>query len=96
MVAGVCDQQVARSEDLHRTRPGQLVGQLVVRGLQSPDLAQKAAHMTQEELALRTGVSRQTIMSIERSRTNPSILLAYKIARALNVDVNDVCLRLRG
>lgn len=45
-------------------------------------------NMTQEELALRTGVSRQTIMSIERGRTNPSILLAYKIAEALSVDVN--------
>lgn len=45
-------------------------------------------NMTQEELALRTGVSRQTIMSIERGRTNPSILLAYKIAEALAVDVN--------
>ncbi len=46
--------------------------------------------MTQEELALRTGVSRQTIMSIERGRTNPSILLAYKIASALGVSVQDV------
>ncbi len=46
--------------------------------------------MTQEELALRTGVSRQTIMSIERGRTNPSILLAYKIAAALGVPVQDV------
>lgn len=46
--------------------------------------------MTQEELALRTGVSRQTIMSIERGRTNPSVLLAYKIAAALGTDVNEV------
>lgn len=46
--------------------------------------------MTQEELALRTGVSRQTIMSIERGRTNPSILLALKIAAALEVDVTEV------
>lgn len=46
--------------------------------------------MTQEELALRTGVSRQTIMSIERGRTNPSILLALKIASALGVDVEEV------
>jgi len=44
-------------------------------------------HMTQEELALRTGVSRQTIMSIERGQTNPSVLLAYKIASALDVEV---------
>jgi putative transcriptional regulator len=46
--------------------------------------------MTQEELALRTGVSRQTIMSIERGRTNPSILLALKIASALEVPVTAV------
>lgn len=41
--------------------------------------------MTQEELALRVGVSRQTIMSIERGQTNPSVLLALKIASALSV-----------
>ena len=46
--------------------------------------------MTQEELALRTGVSRQTIMSIERGQTNPSVLLAFKIAAAMNVMVTDV------
>jgi putative transcriptional regulator len=47
-------------------------------------------NMTQEELALRTGVSRQTIMSIERGRTNPSVLLALKISSALGVDVEEV------
>ncbi len=47
-------------------------------------------NMTQEELALRTGVSRQTIMSIERGRTNPSVLLAYKIASALAVPLTEV------
>ena len=46
--------------------------------------------MTQEELALRTGVSRQTIMSIERGQTNPSVLLAYKIAAALATPVTEV------
>jgi len=47
-------------------------------------------HMTQEELALRTGVSRQTVMSIERGQTNPSVLLAYKIAAALDTLVTEV------
>jgi putative transcriptional regulator len=46
--------------------------------------------MTQEELALRTGVSRQTIMSIERGQTNPSVLLAYKIAAAFGVIITSV------
>ncbi len=47
-------------------------------------------NMTQEELALRTGVSRQTIMSIERGQTNPSVLLAFKISAALNFPVSEV------
>lgn len=46
--------------------------------------------MTQEELALRTGVSRQTIMSIERGDTNPSVLLAFKISSALENPIVDV------
>ena len=46
--------------------------------------------MTQEELALRTGVSRQTIMSIERGQTNPSVLLAYKIAAAFTRPITEV------
>lgn len=37
--------------------------------------------MTQEVLADEVGVSRQTIISIESGRYNPSILLAYKLAR---------------
>jgi putative transcriptional regulator len=46
--------------------------------------------MTQEELALRTGVSRQTIMSIERGQTNPSVLLAFKISTALESPLTEV------
>lgn len=46
--------------------------------------------MTQEELALRVGVSRQTVMSIERGATNPSVLLAFKIAIALQVSLPEV------
>lgn len=46
--------------------------------------------MTQEELAVRTGVSRQTIMSIENGNTNPSVLLAFKIAKALETPIAEV------
>ena len=46
--------------------------------------------MTQEELAVRVGVSRQTIMSIENGHTNPSVLLAFKIAKALETPITDV------
>lgn len=45
--------------------------------------------MTQEELAIRVGVSRQTIMSIENGNTNPSVLLAFKIAKALGVVIEE-------
>lgn len=48
--------------------------------------------MTQEYLAEQVGVSRQTIISIESGRYNPSILLAYKIARAFNLSIEDVFL----
>jgi putative transcriptional regulator len=47
-------------------------------------------NMTQEQLARRTHVTRQTIMNIEAGRTTPSILLAYRIAAVLNVPVTEL------
>lgn len=44
----------------------------------------------QEDLALELGVSRQTISSLEKGRYNPSILLAFKIARRFNLQIEDV------
>ncbi len=41
--------------------------------------------ITQEELALIVGVTRQTIISLEQNKYNPSLILAYKITKALNV-----------
>ena len=41
--------------------------------------------MTQQELADLVGVSRQTVMQLERNRYNPSMLLAYSIARVFDV-----------
>ncbi|MDR1570780.1 MAG: helix-turn-helix transcriptional regulator [Oscillospiraceae bacterium] len=46
--------------------------------------------MTQEELADRLEVSRQTIGSLENGRYNPSILLAFKIARCFEMAIEDV------
>jgi putative transcriptional regulator len=40
--------------------------------------------VTQEELANSAGVTRQTIISLEQGRYNPSLELAYKITKALN------------
>lgn len=39
--------------------------------------------LTQEELAKRVDVTRQTIISLEQNRYNPSLQLAYKITKAL-------------
>ena len=39
--------------------------------------------MTQEELAEAVGVTRQTIISLEQNRYNPSLFLAYKITKIL-------------
>jgi putative transcriptional regulator len=43
--------------------------------------------VTQEALADRVGVTRQTILSIEKGRYNPSVGLALRIAAALGVAV---------
>lgn len=46
--------------------------------------------MTQQELADLVGVSRQTIMQLERNRYNPSMLLAYSIAKVFDVAIEDI------
>lgn len=43
--------------------------------------------LSQEELAESVGVSRQTIISIEKSVYQPSVSLALKLAKKLNVTV---------
>jgi putative transcriptional regulator len=45
---------------------------------------------TQQDLAEKVTVSRQTIISLESGRYNPSIILAYKIARVFNLTIEDV------
>lgn len=44
----------------------------------------------QEDFARSLGVSRQTISSLERGRYNPSIFLAYKIARYFEMSIEEV------
>lgn len=46
--------------------------------------------MTQAELADHVGVTRQTIIAIEQSRYSPSLEVAFKIARALGVRLDEV------
>ena len=52
----------------------------------------KAQGMTQQQLAAALGVSRQTIISLESGKYNPSILLAHAIARLFGTQIEDIFL----
>ena len=52
----------------------------------------RARGIRQEELADALGVSRQTIGSLENGRYNPSILLAFKLARYFGLAIEDIFL----
>ena len=49
-----------------------------------------AASLRQEDLAERVGVSRQTIISIEGERYNPSLELAWRLSKALSVTIEEL------
>ena len=46
--------------------------------------------MTQQQLADKAGVTRQTIIAIEAGKYSPSLTLAFKIARAFGLKIEDV------
>ena len=46
--------------------------------------------MTQADLAERIGVTRQTVIAIEQGRYSPSLEMAFQIARAFDVPLDDV------
>ncbi len=51
----------------------------------------RAMHdLTQEALAKDIGVTRQTVLAIEKGKYDPSLVLAYKIARFFGVKIEDV------
>jgi len=50
----------------------------------------KERGILQEEFAKSMGVSRQTISSLENGRYNPSIMLAYKIAKYFGMTIEEV------
>ena len=50
----------------------------------------KERGIRQEDFAKSMGVSRQTISSLENGRYNPSIMLAYKIAKYFGMSIEDV------
>ena len=50
----------------------------------------EAKGLTQEQLAKKMGVSRQTIISIENGRYNPSLILAHRIACEFGKHIEDI------
>ena len=52
----------------------------------------KAQGLTQQQLAVLLGVSRQTIILLESGKYNPSILLAHRIAQTFGVRIEDIFL----
>jgi putative transcriptional regulator len=53
----------------------------------------RARHnLTQEELARRVGVRRETIIFLEKGKYNPSLRLAHDIARALKTRIDELFL----
>lgn len=46
--------------------------------------------MTQEQLALRVGVRRETIMRLEKAQYNPSLKLAIDISRAVKAPIEEI------
>ena len=53
-------------------------------------LRQLRREMTQENLAEQMGVSRQTVISLEKGKYNPSLALAFKLARYFNLSIEDI------
>ncbi|MFA5108463.1 MAG: helix-turn-helix transcriptional regulator [Candidatus Micrarchaeia archaeon] len=53
-------------------------------------------NLTQEELANKVGVRRETIVFLEAGKYNPSLLLAYKVAKALKANVEEIFVFSKG
>jgi DNA-binding XRE family transcriptional regulator len=47
-------------------------------------------NLTQDELAERVGVTRQTMLYLEKGRYNPSLVLAHKVAAVLESSIEEV------
>ena len=46
--------------------------------------------LTQEDLAKKVGVRRETILYLEKGKYNPSLMLAHQIAQALRTTIDDL------
>ena len=47
-------------------------------------------NLTQEELAEKVGITRQTMLYLEKGRYNPSLLLAYRVAKVLQASIDEI------
>lgn len=47
-------------------------------------------NLTQEDLAILVGVSRQTIISVEKEKYNPSLVLAFQLANSFGLKIEDI------
>ncbi|MFP3887058.1 helix-turn-helix transcriptional regulator [Priestia filamentosa] len=65
-----------------KDKKGELSNQLYVLRAQK--------RWSQRDVAEKVGVSRQTIISIEANRYNPSLILAFKLAKLFEVDIMDI------
>lgn len=58
--------------------------------INSIEQKRKQRNMTQQELADLADVSRQTIISLERGKYSPSIVLAYKLSLIFDTNIEDL------
>ena len=70
-----------------RTKVSQQVFKLMKNNIQQ---LRKAMHLSQEELAAKTDVSRQTINSIETGKFDPSLPLVFKLLKTLDVSLEEL------
>ncbi|MDE0755370.1 MAG: helix-turn-helix transcriptional regulator [Woeseiaceae bacterium] len=54
------------------------------------ELRAAAGEMTQQQLADKIGVTRQTVVAIERAKYSPSLEVAFRIAATLETSLEDV------
>ena len=80
----VRDRHQAESLKLFELRPGDLV--VTDAGYQ----VGSSVEMTQQALADRVGVTRQTIIALEAGKYTPSLILAFRLARTFGVAIEGV------
>ena len=70
-----------------RPKVSQQVFKLMKNNIQQ---LRKAMHLSQEDLAAKTDVSRQTINSIETGKFDPSLPLVFKLLKTLDVSLEEL------